>query len=171
MATIANQGFCPLQYSQDYTHRLPRSLDRLICLSIYHPSPDSGFSHDRKCLPKLPKVKSPLIVSNGVVVRLVTDGVIKKHAHYVADLRFCRRGQWSSVCTQQFTTPIFNGDCTYVTDVQTPPCGPHPSREEISVDRLRGVGLSAVKLISGYRNSAGMINKVGNCYSLLPLAI
>jgi hypothetical protein len=55
----------------------------------------------------------------------------------------------AAVNTQQSTKPKFDSDCAYVTDVQTPPCGPHPSREEISVDRLRSVGLSAVNLSTG----------------------
>src|SRR5260370_35461132 len=79
--------------------------------------------------------------------------------------------QRPAVNTQQSTKPIFDSDCTYVTDVQTPPCGPHPSREEISVDRLRGVGLSPVKLIIGWLNSAVMIHKGGNRYSFVPSAV
>src|SRR5258708_39501282 len=37
-----------------------------------------------------------------------------------------RQNKWTSVCARQFSKPVFDRDCTYVTDVQTPPYGSHP---------------------------------------------
>jgi hypothetical protein len=66
---------------------------------------------------------------------------------------------------------MFDGDCAYVADVQTPPCGLHPSREEIFVDRLRGVGPSAINYITLYIHTSAVINKVDNYYSIFAMTI
>src|SRR5438874_10688053 len=67
--------------------------------------------------------------------------------------------------------PTFDGDGAYITDVQTPPCGLHPSREEFSVNCSRGMGLYPVNRITSELSCAVVIDKVANDDSLLRLTI
>src|SRR5271157_2670916 len=66
---------------------------------------------------------------------------------------------------------MFDGDRAYVTDVQASPCWLHPSREEISVDGLRGVGLPSVNRIIDEFGPAVVVDKVGNCDGLFTLTV
>src|ERR1039457_3118959 len=66
---------------------------------------------------------------------------------------------------------MFDGDCAYSTDVQTPPGWLHPPREENSVHRLRGVGLSPVNQIADELGRAVVIDKVGHCDGLFTLTV
>src|SRR2546430_16488750 len=67
--------------------------------------------------------------------------------------------------------PTFDRDGAYITDVQTSPCGLHPSREKFSVDRPRGIGLSPVNQISSELSSGVVIDNVGNGDGLFRLTI
>ena len=57
---------------------------------------------------------------------------------------------------------MLDGDCAYSTDIQTPPCRLYPSREEISIDNPRGVGLSPVNPNTDEFGRAVVIDKVRN---------
>jgi hypothetical protein len=66
---------------------------------------------------------------------------------------------------------MFDGDCAYGTDIQTSPCRLYPSREEISVDNPRIVGLSPVNPNTDEFGRAVVIDKIRNRNGLFTLAI